>query len=501
MPVTRPSGRRRLSSPLWPPRLAVGFYLLTRVAQLVMLGRPVVPVDASMYRSPGQSWLDFDSTSFLGHSLRPWPVTVVYALAPSDTWRILAQFVIATCCWAFCIWQFGRLTSNRAVAVVASFTVAVLAGTTGVSGFDPVLLSESLTLSWMALYVGALLSLCSGRGRLATLVVAFLSASILGILRPVLIPLIAVVALLAYLLRTRDSRRPARPMATFAVISVLTLGTSAYAWTYNVEMDKTWGDWLSVPGLNGRTLTQYYVAAYGTKSGPELIEAMVDAGAPDCLRPGPPATRGDPSRDYFREDRLSCPEGQAWLSDHFVSFLVGHLARHPGAALTYFRGALDDASVVSVQRAVDDVAIPSFVPGPVDRLFFSRRPGFFDLLVLWSLVAVGAVAVRHKLNRRETDSDGTTGDRTLPIIVGCTLLAGYVALVGTALLSAVDASRVALPVTVLIRLLLIVVIVRTIVAILASRGTRIVQGAGHDRSLGARQADLEPRPVAGSARR
>ncbi len=497
----RPAGGRLLASPLSPPRLAVGVYLLTRLAQLVMLGRPVVPADASMYRSPGQSWLDFGSTNFLGESLRPWPVTVVYALAPSDTWRVLAQFVIATCCWAFCIWQFGRLTSNRAGAVVASFSVAVLAGTAGVSSFDAVLLSESLTVSWMALYVGTLLSLSRGRGRLATLVVAFVSASILGILRPVLIPLILVVALLAYLLRTRDSRRPARPMATFAVISVLTLGTSAYAWTYNVQMDKTWGHWLSVPGLNGRTLTQYYVAAYGTKSGPELIEAMVDAGGPDCLRPDPPATRGDPSRHYFREDTLTCPEGQVWLSDHFVSSLVSHLARHPGAALTYFFEALDDQSVASVQRAVDEVAIPSFVPGPVDRLFFSRRHGLFDPLVLWSLVAVGAVAVRHKRNRRETDSDGTTGDRTLPIIVGCTLLAGYVALVGTALLSPTDASRVALPVTVLIRLLLIVVIVRTIVAILASRGTNTVHGADHDGTPGTPQAEVEPRLVAGSARR
>lgn len=497
----RSSGGRRLSSPLWPPRLAVGFYLLTRTAQLVMLGRPVVPADASMYRSPGQSWLDFDNTSFVGHSLRQWPVTVVYALAPTDTWRILAQFVIATGCWAFCIWQFGRLTSNRPAAVVASFTVAVLAGTTGISGFDPVLLSESLTLSLIALYVGTLLSLCSGRGRLATLVVAFLSASILGILRPVLIPLIAVVALLAYLLRTRDSRRPARPMATFAVISVLTLGTSAYAWTYNVELDRTWGDWLSVPGLNGRTLTQYYVAAYGTKSGPELIEAMVDAGGPDCLRPDPAATGGDRSRDYFRQDRLTCPEGQAWLSDHFVSSLVSHLARHPGAALTYFRDALDDQSVVSVQRAVDEVAIPSFVPGPVDRLFFSRRPGLFDPLVLWSLVAVGAIAVRHTLKRRETDPAGTTGERTLPIVVGCTLMAGYAALVGTALLSAVDASRVALPVTVLIRLLLIVVIVRTIVGMQPFRSTHPVPGDRGDRVPDTRQVYLLPPPVAGPARR
>jgi len=84
-----------------------------RLAQLAMLGNPVVTADTPMYRRPGQPWLDFGTSSLTGHSLRPWPVTVLYALAPNDTWRVLAQFLIATCCWSFCVWQFGRLISNR----------------------------------------------------------------------------------------------------------------------------------------------------------------------------------------------------------------------------------------------------------------------------------------------------------------------------------------------------------------------------------------------------
>src|SRR5687767_13780298 len=97
-PLSRPPTRRqrRRVSARWAPRRAVGVYLLTRVVQLAMLGNPVVTADTPMYRRPGQGWLDFGSSSLMGHSLRPWPITVLYAVAPNDTWRVITQIVIAT---------------------------------------------------------------------------------------------------------------------------------------------------------------------------------------------------------------------------------------------------------------------------------------------------------------------------------------------------------------------------------------------------------------------
>ncbi len=428
-----------------------------RIVQLSMLGNPVVTADTPMYRRPGQPWLDFGTTGVGGHSLRPWPITVLYTLAPNDTWRVILQFLIATCCWSFCIWQFGRLMSHRFVALALGLTVAGLAGASGVSGFDAALLSESFTVSMVALFVGGLLSVGSGRGRLPTIAVTVFVASLLGVLRPVLIPLVIVAVLLAWLATSSRHGFSGRALVPALVLAMLGVGSIAYAWSYNTQVDRTWGDWMSVPGLNGRTLTQYYLAAYTTPSGPKIIDAMVAAGAPACLRQDRSPAPDGASIDRVQVDRLACPQGQACVSDMYIPTLARHLARHPSSGLTYFRDALDDASVVSAQNAVGEQSLPSLVPRPVERLFFTRREGSgLDPLLMWSAIAGMALAVRVSMGRRMgLWSTEFRGERALRWPIGFGLLAGYAALAGTALLSASDASRVALPVTVLLRLLLL----------------------------------------------
>lgn len=468
LPPTRGPQPRRSS--LWAPRRAVGVYLLTRIAQLAMLGNPVVTADTPMYRRPGQRWLDFGTTSLAGHSLRPWPVTVLYALAPNDTWRVIAQILIATGCWSFCIWQFARLLSNRFASLALGLAVAGLAGASGVSGFDPALLSESLTVSLVALFVGGLVSVGGGRGRLPTTAVTFVAASLLGVLRPVLIPLVAVSVVVAALAGWARRGRTGSALVPALVLAMLGVGTVAYAWNYNTQVDRTWGAWMGVPGLNGRTLTQYYLAAYTTPSGPRLIDAMVAAGAPACVRQAPPPDGGDPSIDHVRVDRLECPQGQAWLSERYIATLARHLLRHPTAAARYFGDALDDASVVSVQNAVGEQSLPSVVPRPVEELFFRRRgESGLDPLVMWTALAGVTLAVRASLGRRpEVTPTELMGHRALGWPIGVGLLVAYAALAGTALLSAADASRVALPVTVLLRLLLLAVVAGSTVAIVAA---------------------------------
>jgi hypothetical protein len=441
---------------------------MARAWQLAMLGQPIVTVDTPMYRSEGQPWLDFKIVDFLGYELRAWPVTALYALAPNDRVRVLAQFVIATVCWVYCIRQFGMLTPNRLATRLASLAVAVLALTVGVSGFDALLMSESLTMSLVALYVGALLSLAGGRGRLPTVVVALVAAALLALLRPVLVPLPAGIVLVAYLMWMRNgAERRARARASVVAVAAVAVAAMAYGWTYNVNIDKTWGHWVGSPGLNGRTLHQYYVAAYGTPFGPRIVEAMVDGGGPTCLRAELEASAATPSRDHLAEERKSCPQGQRWLSDHFVPTLVTHFATHPADARRYFRDALRDQSVL---RADGQPSMPTVVPDPLTALYFSETPGLGDPLVLWSLVAVALVVFRRRQGAGADDDGAPTpsllaGRSAIQLCIGFTALVAYAGLVGTALLSAIDASRVALPVTVLIRLVLIAVVVPAAVAI------------------------------------
>src|SRR5579885_1131180 len=120
-------GRSRRTGTLRVPRAAVGAYLAGRLWQLLFLGPPIETADTSMYRYAGQRWLGFSAGNFTGRTLRAWPITLLYSAAPTDTSRIVSQFALATCCWAFCIWQFGRVTSQRAVAALAAGAVVLLA--------------------------------------------------------------------------------------------------------------------------------------------------------------------------------------------------------------------------------------------------------------------------------------------------------------------------------------------------------------------------------------
>jgi hypothetical protein len=316
-----------------------------------------------------------------------------------------------------------------------------------------------VTVSLVAIFVGGLLSVGRGRGRLPTTTVTVVVAALLGLLRPVLIPLIIVAVLLACVAGWERHGRTSRAFVPALVLAMVGLCATSYAWNYNVQLDRTWGEWMSVPGLKGRTLTQYYLAAYTTPSGPEIIDAMVSAGAPACIRQEPTPAPDDAPIDRVQVDRLACPHGQAWLSEHYISTLARHLARHPTAGASYFSDALGDASVVSVQNAVDEESLPSLVPGPVERLFFTPREGSgLGPLLMWSTIAGVAVGVRASVRRRLVSVPaGFAAPRALRWPLAVALLAGYAALVGTALLSASDASRVALPVTVLIRLMLVAV--------------------------------------------
>lgn len=460
----RRSRRRQGVRAPWanPASAAVGFYLLARLWQLVMMGKAIVTPDTPMYRSAGQGWLDFTPVSFSGTDIRPWPVTLLYATVPTDRWRVLAQFAVATCSWAYCIFQFRHLARHRVLGPAGPLLVATLALTIGISGFDVVLLSESLALSLVAVYVGGILSLCLDRLRVATMVATLTAASMLGLLRPVLVPLIACVPLIPCLRWLREHRRGhVRPrLAAFGAATLVLAGMSmSYAWIYNVRADRTWGDWIGAPGLNGRTLTQYYLAAYHTPSGPELIRAMIDAGAPACLyHPSPVEGFTD---DHVAIDRERCPQGLPWLSRRFLPTLSGYLATHPGAARRYFGDALADASSLRTDGAP---SLPTPVPGPVTSLFFADRAGAGDPLVLWSILALGAVVARwHRLRfRRPVRNEAAA-------ILAATSVVAYLALLGTAILSASDASRVALPLTALLRLVLTAVIVRAAAGALAGR--------------------------------
>ena len=503
------------------PTLALACYLSGRVWQLAVLGSPLSYSDTPTYRAPGQSWFDFSSVSFVGSSLRPWPVTLVYALTPSDRYRVLAQFSVGTLCWAFCIYQAGRAVDNRRLASLTSVLIAILALTLGVSGWDAVLSSESLSLSLVALYIGGILSMTRHGARWANLAVSLVAALLLALTRPAMIPLAVIVPIIpcwAWHKRAQGGQSSRRTTATAAIILLLAVASAGYAWVYNANIDQAWGHWLGLPGLNGRTITQYRVASE-TRLGPDFVEGMTDRGGPACL-----LKATSPDQDWLASHKESCSEGLSWLSENFVPSLTIHLVSNPRLAWQYAHDAFRDQSTL---RPDGLPSLPSPVPRWLAALFFVPKEGIVDSdgrvrltpspdapfplgdpLMWWPVGGVFLLllyGLRHRRPRSGNDrtvaSPGrpvapVKGGNRLPVMLVCLLAAGYVALFGTALLSATDLSRVGLPTTVLLRVAWV-----SACAVLLERLVQADQGAamasaggtyGADDGVGV-TADADPR--------
>jgi hypothetical protein len=434
--------------------VVVAVYLAGRAWQLASLGPPIVAAaDSAMYRGPAQRWLQFNDVSFTGAALRPWPVTLLYALVPSDEWRVLAQFAIATVSWAFCIWQVARLGIRPAAALLGAVVVAVFALTAGVSSWDAVILSESLSISMAALLVGAVIALARWPFSVPGLIAAGSAALALALIRPPLIALLVVVALVpavAWLRPRRGSSPPRRPAVVALTATLLMALSAVYVIWYSAQSDLEWGRLSGVPGQNGRTLQQYSVIVNASPVGAELVKGVGAAGAPPCLLNDYQQASQSPFPERLKD---GCEAGLDWVSHQFFRSLAIHLASHPSIARRYFAPALVEESLL---RADGVASLATPVPAALSDVFFVEHPRLGDPLLLWVLGALALVALSRGTGFAQPARIGPGPSLMVGAIGG--LLAGFAGLFGTAFLSPVDVSRVGLPCTVVIRLSLIVLI-------------------------------------------
>jgi hypothetical protein len=113
-----------------------------------------------------------------GENARLWTIPLVFKAMPSDPARVAAQVAIGIGCWGALAVETGRALRNPVVARIGAALVLILALTVEVTQWDLTLLSESITVSLMAL--GVALALWLGRrGGLPVLLAALLGAVVL----------------------------------------------------------------------------------------------------------------------------------------------------------------------------------------------------------------------------------------------------------------------------------------------------------------------------------
>jgi hypothetical protein len=124
--------------------------------------------------------LGYESLSFFGNNHRPWPVSLVYFFANSNSTRVLGQVLIGSIAWGWCSTVLARHSRYPRSTMTAVLAMGL---TPQVIRYDLAILSESLTISFVVLLITASINLASQRNS-RTVNLWLLSLLLCGMVRP-----------------------------------------------------------------------------------------------------------------------------------------------------------------------------------------------------------------------------------------------------------------------------------------------------------------------------
>jgi len=255
-----------------------------------------------------------------------WGVPVFYAMLPSDSWRVVAQWAIATLAWgalAWVLWQLHRAFAARAFAATA---VAVLAVLPQVTGWDFAILSESLTISVGVLTL-ALYLLWRDSGKNTTLVALILVSVWWAFTR---FEIAILLGFLSMAIAWTGWRRPGKRLA--ATLALVAVGATL-AWVYGIstviERNTRWS--YSGGGVSEELVV--YRLGWQVYPDPQLERVYrEELGMPDCPGLANQARRAWSQAEILAEYQ-NCPQLGEWVRENDSSLLMQLAFSAPGDLL------------------------------------------------------------------------------------------------------------------------------------------------------------------------
>ncbi len=339
-------------------------------------------------------------------------VPLFYKLLASDDLRVVGQVTLSIFCWLALAAVLAALTTKRKLRLVAFTAVLLFSLAPQVTHWDPILLSESLTVSLTAAVLAAWLWLVH-RPSWRWLVAAAVITLIWVFTRDTnayLVACLGVGMLLAlpFVTRRRMMLAGAAAMLVIAALSVASANGGA---TANQREAALAG---GPDGSFGRTVEayrfpaqQYYLFSDGrwefpllnvigqrVLTDPDKLSYFQDHGMPVTPALTQMAGQYAPGRNgtFYRSPALA--RFRTWLVDKGTSTYTGYLLAHPAQAVKAFTAdpramlfADEDLAERETNNAVRE-PVRDFLPGPVERLFLDRS---VLSLGLWLLLGGAAV--------------------------------------------------------------------------------------------------------------
>ena len=392
------AGARRLQQVSTVTWLVIVTYVVVRIVQWVLSLPTIDGPDSHSYLPglglavPPNWYFGFEKVSFTGDGvLRPWTITLPYALLLTDYFRCFFQLLVSMAAWLLLAFTMVRLARGAVLGRVLAAVVLVFSCTTLVTSWDLLINRESLAISMtVSLIALALLSIVYRSYGFLLLVI--LNSLLLLVTRPTLAPLVVLLLLVLLIERTWRSiasRGSIKEVGGATILrgafaALLAVLIVVYPALYSMRLDASWTSWY------GQTMSEtqfgYVVADYNPRA--EALKAELAKTAPQCLIDELPVYTGEyvgAPWGFAAHIRDTCPEFATWYQANWPVWYYRYIASHPD-----YVAKLSLSGMKLALRPWDATTSFSALPVPVRDAFFPVTTGdgvaIYDPMVLyWSL--------------------------------------------------------------------------------------------------------------------
>jgi hypothetical protein len=290
----------------------------------IMLNRPLTEAistpDSVTYREsgPGPQTFPYEGTvpldalsdiSFAGHSIRPWPINLIYSFLGSDFLIITFQTLFAAFAWSYFILTLIPLISRGVLKIVFLILVFAFSLTEYVYSWEKFILSESLINSVFILFSARIISSRLRIDSNLNFLVNFFLFLFIFLSRPIFGIWLAFLLILG-----NKSFKVLLPRATLILLSI------TYVFIVNSNSSQKWQEYL---GSSREGISFAYIRNFSVPSSTKYDNLILKLGAPECLvnLQG----QGNSPWEIARKYDSACPEGLIWLDKNFSKSYLLHL--------------------------------------------------------------------------------------------------------------------------------------------------------------------------------
>jgi hypothetical protein len=307
-------------------------------------------------------------------------ITGWYALWPNDELRVFAQSVVFVFAWSLLILATSKLFKNRLLSGGAAIVIWLLGFSPLVAQWNVLILSESLTISFLTASLAALLTWLRNQQ-----VLYFQLFAVLLIGAALIRPQLFIVELLVAISWLFFGRRFQGMTQEYVMTSVVLVAGALLSIGQQLWNDHNSSD----DQLVGRTTWIYTNALLPSSPFAERLVQALPPQTPECIVPKQPL--GDTAGQFLIEQyRATCPEGLVWIQENFQEVYLRFLITDPVSTTSDIARLLWQSAAMYVYGTINSL-------GPNSQLssLFALDDSRFFLLALVVIITTTLVSWRY----------------------------------------------------------------------------------------------------------